>query len=199
MESKKSYLMVGIIAIVAVLSISIFAMGTPTSENSGLSNNLGGVIDGYVTMKFYDASEDTWTILLDNKHNIFTEGGKNFTMEEVGGIGSPSNMSANWIGLGNGTYAPSEAHNQADWLAIDYTNGSDSCNLSRHQCTTSKIAKGQWNCTYTFVANETATGVSHVGILTNHTGGYLVAEANFTKVTLEAADQLQATWNFTVS
>jgi len=192
MENKK-YLIASIFVACIIFSGAISYSFGAGSQSDPIFNE-GVTFDGYVTIKHYDASEGIWTTLMNNVHNVFTEDGKNYTRVQIGEGGDTKG--ATYIALTNETYVPAEAHDEADWAAVELSVG----NLSRAACTFANgTTKGEWNCTYTFVANETVPGVHAVASLTNSTGGDLVAETNFTAVTLEAADQIQCTWNYSVS
>lgn len=192
MENK--YILASFLVIAIVFSGIGFSLST-TGHSEAISSE-GVTFDGYVTVKHYDVSEGVWDILKLNEHNVFTEDGKNWTRQRIGEGGGTFTGGATFIGLTNETYVPDEAHDYADWSAVELAVGG----LSRAACTfANSSTTGQWNCTHIFTATVTVPGVHAVASLNNITGGNLIAETNFTAVTLENGDQIQTTWNYTVS
>lgn len=202
-------LLVPIIAIVGfVFGIYVAPLFTITPTIT--DTNYGGVkLDGYVTVIKTDGNSGEQTVLLNNKHNLFTLTGKNMTRDYLLSVGTHDDF-AQYIAVSNDT--PVCGTN-----ACKATSGANATNLTYEfsGCGLSRVAgsfslnatPGVWilskvftvsSCTGTVAVN--ATGVFNASAANLGGANYsYFAGNNFSDASLTNNDQLNVSWTIAIT
>jgi hypothetical protein len=151
------------------------------------------------TVSVYDGTKYKATVcvykngeLIDCKHNLLTDIGKNFTQQQL--INPQSVNKTAWITLSTVT---GDCSASATKLANEITGSG----LGKASCTLVSINTSAWNCTKEFMATGSVSSVQVAGYNWNSTVGAndLFACAQFTAVNLEANDRLTIAWGVSIS
>ena len=150
------------------------------------------IIHGYVTI-IKNAGKETEQILCKNKHNLLTNGGRDYfhaqcyTNTSAGGVG------ANFIALSENSGGANASHTAV--AGEISTSG-----LSRALASTRTHSSGTNTTTLqnTFTASGSFSAVQLSGLLNAASTGTLGHEATFTSVALVSGDTLQVTWTLTL-
>lgn len=207
-------LLVPIIAIVGfVFGIYIAPLFTITSTTT--DTNIGGVkLDGYVTVIKTDGTSGEKTVLLNNKHNLFTLAGRNMTRDYLLATGITHTDMPQYISVSNDTPrcgpGPCGVNSTATSgaFASNITYEFVGCGLGRASATQSLNATpGVWimskvftvsSCTGTVAVN--ATGLFNFSASSSDTGPYgYFAGNNFTDASLTNNDQLNVSWTIAIT
>jgi len=182
----KKYILLVSLAIVLSLWIAYSNTVSTIVFNEGIKYK------GRVCVNYKDVDTGTWEEL-GCSINLITNIGKEFVEDQL--TNPQTANTTKYISLSNTSTSPS-----ASWTKLpdEFT----SLGLSRAECTITDMGTGHFNCTHTFTATGSANNVQVAGLNWNSTSdsdGNLFAAATFTSVNLEANDQLQVTWEITIS
>lgn len=188
--SKRGIMMYASIAVSGALMLALVLPGAAllgTTTMTAPEDSIGP--HGYVVVsaKHADGSE----FYHEESHNVITNAGKDFISAQVGGAGGTA--TAQWIGISNDTGVISASHTT---LTGEYT----TTGLSRAQGTYAHTAgQNTFKITNTFTSTGTANGLVKAGLFTAASSGTMLAENNFTSVSLSNGDQLTITWTITLT
>ena len=151
------------------------------------------MIHGYLTVAVKRAEENFWTYLAYNKHNLLTNGGRDFFHAQVYTNTSTGTVGGNFIGLTANSGAP--AAGDTTLTAEITTNG-----LGRAVATTLTHSAGTNATTLakTFTASGAHTDVQKSGLFNAASAGILTHVNTFTPVTLATNDTLAVSWSLTL-
>lgn len=151
------------------------------------------MIHGYMTVLLKRAGSDTWETIVKNKHNLLTNGGRDFFHAQVYTNNSAGTQGGNYIAVTTDTGAP--AAGDTSLTSEITTNG-----LGRALATTRTHSAGTntTNLAITFTASGTHTAVQKSGLFNASSSGTMTHENTFTPVTLASGDSLQVSWTLTL-
>ena len=149
-------------------------------------------IHGYVTIT-KNVGKPNEEIIVKNKHNLLTNGGRDYfhaqcyTNTSAGGVG------ANFIALSENSGGANATHTEV-------ANEISTSGLSRALASTRTHSSGTNTTTLqnTFTASGSFSAVQLSGLLNASSSGTLAHEATFTSVALVSGDTLQVTWTLTL-
>jgi hypothetical protein len=151
------------------------------------------VSNGYVSVFLKRANTDTWTPIVVNKHNLLTNGGRDFIHNQAYTNTSAGTQGSRYIAVTTDTGSP--AAGDTTLTSEITTNG-----LGRAAATTNTHSAGTNQSTLgiTFTASGAHTAVQKSALFNASSSGTMTHEATFTSVTLATNDQLQVTWTLTL-
>lgn len=152
------------------------------------------LIHGYMSVYLKRAGTDTWLPITENKHNLLTNGGRDFIHAQAYRNTSAGTEGTRYIAVTTNATAPDAADTALTGEIT--TNG-----LARAAATTNTHSNGTNTSTLgiTFTASGAHTNVQKSGLFNQGTvGGTMTHENTFTPVTLATNDQLQVTWTLTL-
>lgn len=139
------------------------------------------------------AGTDTWIPITENKHNLLTNGGRDFIHNQAYRNTSAGTEGSRYIAVTSDSGAPAAGDTS---LASEIsTNG-----LARAAATTNTHSNGTNTSTLgiTFTASGAHSNVQKSGLFNQASTGTMTHENTFTPVTLATNDQLQVTWTLTL-
>jgi len=167
----------------------------------------GGMIHGFQTIEHGIWHDDplghvivngrrgfyTYQTVIKNKHNLLTNGGRDFFHNQVYTNTSAGTRGAGFIALTTDVAAPDAADTT---LATEITTGG----LGRADADTKTHTTGTNVSTieHTFTATAVHTAVVKSGMFNAATAGTMTHENTFTSVTLQVNDTLRVTWTLTL-
>ena len=139
------------------------------------------------------ANSDTWIPVTENKHNLLTNGGRDFIHSQAYRNTSAGTEGSRYIAVSTDAGAP--AAGDTTLTGEISTNG-----LQRAAATTNTHSAGTNTSVLgiTYTASNTHTSVQKSALFNQSSTGTLTHENTFTPVTLQANDQLQVTWTLTL-
>jgi len=177
---------IGAVFLLGILGGNFMNLGTLTED--------GNIDNGFTR----SAQACVWKNdeFLGCNHNVLTTEGADYIEDQIGD--SPSaTLIGKYVGVSNdSSYTASAAHGETEWVAVEAV----ADGLNRATGTYGDIGTGNWWINYTWTATGTTTNIKNAALLTNGTGGTLIAEAALSStVNLENGDTLKIAWNNTVS
>jgi len=135
----------------------------------------------------------TYEFLAKDKHNLLTNGGRDFFHNQVYTNTAAGTRGSGYIAVSSDTGGASATHTA---LAGEITTGG----LGRADANTKSHTTGTNVSTieHTFTASATHTAVQLSGLFNAATGGTMTHENTFTSVTLQSGDTLKVTWTLTL-
>ena len=198
MEKTNRGVMMAAPAAMAVLLLGVLAPGTALfGAQKATTDSVGP--HGYVVISAKHA--DGTEFYHHEDHNLITTVGKDFISKQIGGTTGIETNGANYIALTTTAVTPAAGDTA---LSGEITTGG----LGRAQGTYAHTAgQNTFTVSKTFTATATATNVQAAGLFTAAvTGtpgaggddGTMMAENQFTAVSLANNDQLTITWTITL-
>jgi hypothetical protein len=151
------------------------------------------VSNGYVSVFLKRADSDIWETIVLNKHNLLTNGGRDFIHNQAYTNVTAGTQGSRYIAVT--TDAGAAAAGDTTLTGEISTNG-----LQRVAATTNTHSNGTNTSTLgvTYTASGAHTSVQKSGLFNASSTGIMTHEATFTAVTLATNDQLQVTWTLTL-
>lgn len=157
----------------------------------------GNLSDGYITVKKrpWNALKEcyeNWVTIVENKHNLLTNGGRDFFHAQVYTNSAAGTRGSNYLGVTNtASFTPAAGDTtMSGELAANGFTRADASAGATHTAGTNSTAITK---TFTDVtANQ--TGIQGSGLFNASSAGTLTHEAAFTSTDLVINDQLQVTW-----
>ena len=139
------------------------------------------------------AGTDKWIPIIENKHNLLTNGGRDFIHAQAYTNVAAGTQGSRCIAVSTDAGAP--AAGDTTLTGEISTNG-----LQRANATTNTHSAGTNTSTLgiTFTASGTHTSVQKSALFNATSSGIMTHENTFTPVTLASADSLQVTWTLTL-
>jgi hypothetical protein len=150
-------------------------------------------INGFMSVYLKRANENKWTPIVENKHNLLTNGGRDFIHNQAYTNTSAGTQGSRYIAVSTDSGAP--AAGDTTLTGEISTNG-----LARAAATTNTHSAGTNTSTLgiTFTASGAHTNVQKSALFNASSSGTMTHENTFTAVTLATNDQLQVTWTLTL-
>ena len=151
-------------------------------------------IHGFMSVYLKRAGTDNWIPITENKHNLLTNGGRDFIHAQAYTNTAAGTEGSRFIAVTVNSGAP--AAGDTTLTGEITTNG-----LERAAATTNTHSAGTNTTTLgvTFTATGTHTAVQKSALFNQlAVGGTMTHENTFTPVTLSSADSLQVTWTLTL-
>jgi len=158
-------------------------------HNKGLNGN--ELIHGYVTV-IKNVGKDNEEILCKNKHNLLTNGGRDYFHAQCYTNTSAGGAGCNYIALSENSGGANATHTSVAG-EISTSGLSRAISTPSHSSGTNTTTLVK-----TFTASGTFSAVQLSGILNASSSGTLGHEATFTSVALVSGDTLQVTWTLTL-
>lgn len=151
------------------------------------------VSHGYMSVYLKRANSDKWTPIVENKHNLLTNGGRDFIHNQAYTNTAAGTQGSRYIAVSTDTGSP--AAGDTTLTGEISTNG-----LGRAAATTNTHSAGTNTTTLgiTFTASGAHTAVQKSALFNASSAGTMTHENTFTAVTLATNDQLQVTWTLTL-
>jgi hypothetical protein len=151
------------------------------------------VINGFMSVFLKRADSDKWETIVENKHNLLTNGGRDFIHNQAYTNTSAGTQGSRYIAVTTDTGSP--AAGDTTLTSEITTNG-----LGRAAATTNTHTAGTNTTTLgiTFTATGAHTAVQKSALFNASSAGTMTHENTFTAVTLATNDQLQVTWTLTL-
>lgn len=139
------------------------------------------------------AGTDSWTPITENKHNLLTNGGRDFIHNQAYRNTSAGTEGSRYIAVTANATAPDAADTS---LTAEIASGG----LTRAAATTNTHSNGTNTSVLgiTFTATGAHSNVQKSGLFNQSSTGTMTHENTFTPVTLATDDQLQITWTLTL-
>lgn len=139
------------------------------------------------------ADTDTWIPITENKHNLLTNGGRDFIHAQAYRNTSAGTEGSRYIAVTSDSGAPAAGDTT---LASEITTNG----LGRAAATTNTHTNGTNTSVLgiTFTASGTHTNVQKSGLFNQASTGTMTHENTFTPVSLATNDQLQISWTLTL-
>jgi hypothetical protein len=139
------------------------------------------------------AGTDKWIPIVENKHNLLTNNGRDFIHNQAYTNTSAGTEGSRYIAVTTNATAPAAGDTT---LTTEIASGG----LSRAAATTNTHSAGTNTTTLgiTFTASGAHTSVQKSGLFNASSSGIMTHENTFTAVTLATNDQLQVTWTLTL-
>ena len=177
-----------LVVALALSAFSINGLFLPSSTGATASTAADSFIKyaGYVTVAV------NGKVISQNKHNFFSNAGKDMVLDLLGGRVAPgpagvlSNATQILIGNDSGNVGLIGPYNDSG--------------LANTTGTVARITNGNWSVVATFTSTANNKDVNATALYNGSAGGATYfAGNNFTKVTLQNGDQITVTWNISVS
>ena len=151
------------------------------------------VIHGYMSVYLKRANSDKWIPITQNKHNLLTNGGRDFIHNQAYTNVAAGTQGSRYIAVTTDAGAP--AAGDTTLTGEISTNG-----LARAAASTNTHTNGTNTSTLgiTFTASGAHTSVQKSALFNASSAGIMTHENTFTAVTLATNDQLQVTWTLTL-
>ena len=151
------------------------------------------IIHGYLSVYLKRANTDTWTPVTEHKHNLLTNGGRDFIHNQAYTNVAAGTQGSRCIAVSTDSGAP--AAGDTTLTGEISTNG-----LQRANATTNTHTNGTNTSTLgiTFTASGAHTSVQKTALFNATSSGIMTHENTFSAVTLATNDQLQVTWTLTL-
>lgn len=151
------------------------------------------LIHGYTSVYLKRAGTDTWETICENKHQLLTNGGRDFIHNQAYRNTSAGTEGSRYIAVTANATAPDAA--DTTLTGEISTNG-----LARAAATTNTHSNGTNTSVLgiTFTASGAHSNVQKSALFNNAAGGTMTHENTFTPVTLATDDQLQISWTLTL-
>jgi hypothetical protein len=150
-------------------------------------------INGFMSVYLKRADSDKWIPIIENKHNLLTNGGRDFIHAQAYGNTSAGTQGSRYIAVSTDSGSP--AAGDTTLTGEISTNG-----LARAAATTNTHSAGTNTSVLgiTFTASGAHTNVQKSALFNASSSGTMTHENTFTAVTLATNDQLQVTWTLTL-
>ena len=150
-------------------------------------------IHGYMSVYLKRAGTTNWIPITEHKHNLLTNGGRDFIHNQAYTNVSAGTQGSRYIAVTTDSGAP--AAGDTTLTGEISTNG-----LARAAATTNTHSNGTNTSTLgiTFTATGAHTSVQKSALFNASSSGTMTHENTFTAVTLATNDQLQVTWTLTL-
>jgi hypothetical protein len=150
-------------------------------------------IHGYMSVYLKRANSEKWETITKDKHNLLTNGGRDFIHAQAYGNTSAGTQGSRCIAVSTDSGAP--AAGDTTLTGEISTNG-----LARANATTNTHSAGTNTSVLgiTFTASGAHTNVQKSALFNATSAGTMTHENTFTAVTLATNDQLQVTWTLTL-
>ena len=150
-------------------------------------------IHGFMSVYLKRAGTDNWIPITENKHNLLTNGGRDFIHAQAYTNTSAGTEGSRYIAVTANSGAP--AAGDTTLTAEIATTG-----LERAAATTNTHSAGTNTTTLgiTFTASGAHSNVQKSALFNQSSGGTMTHENTFTPVSLSSADSLQVTWTLTL-
>lgn len=185
---KKNIFLVLLMPVAIIVAASILNSNAPVPTTNMESSVYASSIGYHSMVCVYKNGEQ-----VSCKPNLFTSIGKNITRDALLYPRAVSN--ATTISVGNNTSPQAQGDTS---LQGDYSKSSNICGLTNGTGTITPDAlvgvSGNWSISKTFTSTCNSVTVNATGLYNSTVGGLLFAQANFTSVTLQSADQINVTW-----
>ncbi len=159
-------------------------------HGSNLANN--DIIHGYVTI-IKNAGKDNEEVIVKNKHNLLTNGGRDYFIAQCYTNTSAGGVGANFIALSENSSGAAVGHTA---VAGEITTNGLARALSSP---THSSGTNSTTLVKTFTASGSFSAVQLSGTFNQlAVGGTLGHEATFASVALVSGDTLQVTWTLTL-
>lgn len=192
---RKQLLVLGVVAFLSVLVVAAGLMSFQPQTGATVDDGLH--YGSAVTLTQYRPgvgiiSEQTF-------HNVVTSEGKDY-IKVMLGSDSTGFGSMKYFGLSNNaTHVPAAATTAAFWKSdVGEVTGSG---LDRATASYFSNGVGNWTLSKTWTASGAVANIQLAGMFndTYANTGYMLAENNFTAVSLQANDQLTLNWTVSIS
>jgi len=139
------------------------------------------------------ADSDKWETITENRHNLLTNGGRDFIHAQAYTNTAAGTQGSRYIAVSTDTGSP--AAGDTTLTGEISTNG-----LGRAAATTNTHSAGTNTSTLgiTYTASGTHTAVQKSALFNASSSGTMTHENTFTSVTLASGDSLQVTWTLTL-
>jgi hypothetical protein len=150
-------------------------------------------INGFMSVYLKRADSNKWIPIIENKHNLLTNGGRDFIHAQAYGNTSAGTQGSRYIAVSTDSGSP--AAGDTTLTGEISTNG-----LGRAAATTNTHSAGTNTSVLgiTFTASGAHTNVQKSALFNASSSGTMTHENTFTAVTLATNDQLQVTWTLTL-
>lgn len=147
---------------------------------------------GFLTIKVKKFGSKLWNTIELLKHNLLTNGGRDFIHNQAYTNTSAGTIGAVYVALTSDAVAPAATDTT---LASEITTGGLARALATPAHTTGTNTS---TLTITFTASATFTAVQKAGTFNASSAGTMVHENTFTSTNLVANDQIALTWTMTL-
>lgn len=152
--------------------------------------------DGFISVNVFRHKTQKWENVCLHKHNLLTNGGRDFYHAQVLTNSAAGTRGSNYMGVTNtGSFTPAAGDTtMSGELAVNGFSRADSSGAG----TTHTNGTNSTTITHTYTATGTQTLIQGSGLFNASSAGTLTHEASFTSTDLVLNDTLAVTWTINV-